>query len=125
MVEAIGSLFDSPWEERKEWDADQWKAYCSVILITLENYVKEGLRNHSFIFYRVLNNIESVVSDLYKLDGIKEYTWDNVLKKLSVVIDFIQDTVEILDKNVPKSIRLKPSCGLVLDDKKLRKDLRI
>ena len=52
--------------------------------------------------------IENAASDLYKLNGLSN-TWDNdPVRRLSVAIDFILETIQILDEKVGKNhIRLR------------------
>jgi len=46
MVETIGTLLDSePWDRRRKWDAEQWKAYCRIVLMTFRDYVECGYGN--------------------------------------------------------------------------------
>jgi len=106
MVEIIGTLLDPVILDMAKWDAVQWKAYCRVVLITFQDYVDKGFWNHSFVLYRAKGYIERAASDLYKIDGVASSIWDSdVLARLRVIVDFIKDTVEILEKKgVPEHI---------------------
>jgi hypothetical protein len=106
MVETIGTILDPYLHSYREWDAEQWEAYCRVVLITLRSYVKEGCCEHSYVLYRAMGNIENAVSDLYTLNELTN-TWDSDLsRRLNVVVDCIQDAVKILDeKDVPSHVR--------------------
>ena len=109
MVEAIGTLLDPDiWDQRK-WDADQWKAYCRVVLLTFRDYVENYFWNHSFVLYRAKGYIEHAVMDLYKLNGLSNTSWDNdILQRLRVVVNFIKDAVEVLDKKgVSNKLKLR------------------
>jgi hypothetical protein len=98
MVEIIGTILDSDLRSNREWDAEQWDAYCRVVLITLRSYVKEGCSDHSYVLYRAKSKIENAVSDLYTLNELTS-TWDTDLsRRLDVVVDFIQEAVKILDE---------------------------
>ena len=108
MVEAIGTLLDPDIWDKRKWDAEQWKAYCGVVLITFRDYVKHGYGNHSYVLYRAKGYIQGAVSDLYKIDGITDSAWDDdVQGRLRVVVEFIKDAIEILDKGVHKGLRLR------------------
>lgn len=52
MVETIGTLLDPDIYGKKDWDAEQWEAYCRVVLMTFRSYVEEGHSGHSFVLYR-------------------------------------------------------------------------
>lgn len=109
MVEDIGTLLDPDIWEKNKWDADQWKAYCRVVLLTFSDYVENGFWNHSFVLYRAKGNIEHAVMDLYKIDGLSSTAWDDdIQKRLRVVVDFIKEAIEILEKKgVPEHIKLR------------------
>lgn len=106
MVEAIGTLFDPDIMGMSKWTAAQWKAYCRLVLITLQDYSDRSLWNHSFVLYRAKGYIEGAVSGLYKLNGVAN-TWDSDdARCLTVVMDFINEATKILDKKgVPDHLR--------------------
>jgi len=106
MVEAIGTLLDPDLVGRWKWSAAQWKAYCRLVLITLQDYSDRSFGNHSSALYRAKGYIESSVSGLYKLNGVAN-TWDSdEAQCLMVVMDFIADAIKILDKKgVPAHLR--------------------
>jgi len=114
MVEAIGTMLDADILGRFKWDADNWEAYCRVVLMTFRDYVDKGFWNHSFVLYRAKGYIEHAASDLYKLNGLSS-TWDNdSVRRLRVVIEFIREAVKILDeKGVPDhtSLRIREEHG--------------
>jgi len=107
MVEDIGTLFDLDICEN--WDSDQWKAYCQVVLKTFHNYTDNDFRNHSIVLCRALKNIEYSVVDLYKINGLSNAAWDNdIHQKLRVVIEFIKEAIDILEKKgVPRHVKLR------------------
>ena len=109
MVETIGTLLDPDIWEKKTWDASQWRAYCRVVLMTFRDYVEKDVWSHSFALYRAKGYIEHAASDLYKIDGAATSGWDDdVRSRLAVIVDFIKDTVEILDKRgSPDHVRLR------------------
>lgn len=108
MVETIGTLLDPDIYGNREWNATQWKAYCRVVLMTFSSYVKDGDGSHSFVLYRAKGYIENAVSDLYTLNELPS-AWDtDSSRRLSVVIEFINDAVKILDeKGVPDHVRIR------------------
>jgi len=106
MVEAIGTLFDPDVMGMSKWTAAQWKAYCRLILITLQDYSESSLWDHSFVLYRAKGYIEGAAFGLYKLNGVAN-TWDSdEAMCLTVVMDFISEATKILDKKgVPQHLR--------------------
>lgn len=110
MVETVGTLLDPDLSAKSRWDADQWKAYCRLVLMTFRDYTEKQFGSHSFVLFRAIGYIEHAASDLYKLDGLTNI-WDNdVLSRLGVVVKFITDAVQILDKqgvrpHVPLRVR--------------------
>lgn len=106
MVETIGTLLDPDIYGKGKWDAAQWNAYCRVVLMAFRSYVEEGHGDHSCVLYRAMDNIQNAVSDLYTLNELTG-TWDtDSSRRLSVVVEFIQDAVKILDtKGVPDYVR--------------------
>jgi hypothetical protein len=109
MVETIGTLLDPDFSRQKEWDAEQWDAYCRAVLMTLRNYVEEGYRGHSYVLYRAKGYLEHAVFDLHKLDGVANSTWgDDIQARLRVIVEFIENSVKILDaKGVPDDLPLR------------------
>lgn len=109
MVETVGTMLDSDFASRHKWDADQWDAYCRIVLITFRDYVERGLGAHSYALFRALGCIKNAPSDLYKLNGVANSAWDDdPLARLRVIIDFIKKAVEILEKKgVPKNLQLR------------------
>ncbi|HEY0887509.1 MAG TPA: hypothetical protein VGE20_19595 [Ramlibacter sp.] len=109
MVETIGTLLDPNFADQKEWDAEQWGAYCRAVLMALRNFVEDGYRGHSYVLYRAKGYIEHAVFDLYKLDGVANSSWDDDIQaRLRVVVEFIEDAVKILDsKGVPDDLPLR------------------
>lgn len=108
MVERIRTLLDADINRKSEWDADNWRAYCRIVLITFANYVQEDYGCHSYVLHRARGYIENAVSDLYKLNGISN-TWDSdPCRRLDVVVNFIVDSIKILDKkSVPNNARIR------------------
>jgi len=59
----------------------------------------ERILEHSTALYGAKDNIEQAVSDLHKLNGVASVKWDDdVLDRLRVVVEFIEDAIETLDR---------------------------
>lgn len=108
MVEVVGTMLDPDIWGKSKWDADQWEAYCRVVLMTFRDYVDKQFWNHSFVLYRAKGYIENAASDLYTLNELTN-AWDtDSVRRLRVVIEFIKDAVKILDeKGVPDHVRIR------------------
>ncbi len=108
MVETIGTMLDSDISRKSEWDADQWEAYCRIVLITFRDYVKKGHRGHSFALYRAKGYIERAVSDIYTLNELP-HAWDtDSSRRLRVVVEFIKDAIKVLDEKwTPGQARIR------------------
>ncbi|MFO6419112.1 hypothetical protein ACLBKS_02790 [Hylemonella sp. W303a] len=108
MVEAIGTLLDPDVVGERKLDAEQWEAYCRVVLMTLRSFVTGDFGNHSSVLLRAKDHIENAASDLYKLDGLTS-TWDNdSTRRLRVVVEFIKNSITILgEKGVPDYVRIR------------------
>ncbi len=108
MVETIGTLLDPDIYGKRAWDAEQWEAYCRVVLMTFSSYVKEGYGGHSFALYRAKGYIENAASDLYTLNELPN-AWDtDSSRRLGVVVEFVKEAVKILDeKGVPGHVRIR------------------
>lgn len=114
MVETIGSLFDLDELNQHKWDSDQWEAYSRITLMCFQDYVEKGMVSHSYSIYRAIGHIGNAASDLYKENGSTNFEMSSEsTKKMSVIINFIQKSIEILDKKNPASkfepkLRTKP-----------------
>jgi len=109
MVETIGTMLDPDFSSRSKWDADQWGAYCRIVLLPFRDYVGRGDGDHSYALFRALDCIKNASSDLYKLNGVVTSAWDDdPLARVRVIIDFIKKAVEILEKKgVPNNLQLR------------------
>lgn len=109
MVEKIGTLLDPDISAMGKWDEVQWEAYCRVVLMTFRDYVEKGFWEHSFVLFRAKGYIERAASDLYKLNGVANFAWDDdLLARLRVIIKFIKNAVEVLDKKgIPEHLPLR------------------
>lgn len=108
MVETIDTLLDQYNYGKKEWDAEQWEAYCRIVLMTFRSYVEQGHGGHSYVLYRAKSSIENAASDLYTLNKLTN-SWDtDACRRLEVVVEFIKDAIKILnDKGVSDNVVLR------------------
>lgn len=108
MVENIETMLDAPLWKTQKWEAAQWEAYCRVVLMTIDSFLKRKHLHHSFTIYRALRCVEHSIDDLYKLDGQTSSFDSDISKQLRVVVDFIKKFEELLSqRGVPKYINLR------------------
>ena len=108
MVESIDTILDPDYRICREWDAEQWEAYCRAVLMTFQSCVEIGYVVHSNVLDRAMQIIQNAVSDLYTLNNLDGSHDTDSSRRLSVVVDFIKDAVKILDKNgVPNGARTR------------------
>ncbi|WP_433864611.1 hypothetical protein [Ralstonia wenshanensis] len=106
LVEGLGANFESPldvsYQERDEWTAHQWKAYCRATVTTLAAYVREplGRHMHPSTLFRAADAIESSFNDFYKLQDITaDYYSTDTCRRLCTAVKFVEDAVDVLDKH--------------------------
>jgi hypothetical protein len=124
LVEAAESLLDPDFESQKNWDASQWEAYCRLVLLTLGDYAKIGMPNHSYVLYRAISAIKHASYDIYMLNGSLNNDFESDIQaRLRVIIKFIKSAIQIIDENgVPTHLKLqakrgRPKSGTtILDD---------
>jgi len=98
LVDTVGTLLDPIIDLKSDWDAEHWKAYCRVTLLVFNNYIKQHIERHSFVLYRAKGHIEDAASDLYMLNGSEGAWKTDSFQRLRVVVQFIRDAVDSLDK---------------------------
>ncbi|MFL9895920.1 hypothetical protein [Paraburkholderia sp. RL17-381-BIF-C] len=98
-VSKLEQVFDVDQEETRRWQADQWAAFCRLVLVTFRSYVHTGAQTeHSFVLNRVAGVISRAPAALYKLNGAPTDGWaGDELGKLSTAIYFVVDVIKILD----------------------------
>ena len=109
MVEEIGSMFELDLWGGNSLDASQWEAYCRIVLMTYKDKVNSDFWGSSRSLWHAFDNIESMVSDLYRLNGVVDYSInDDSIKKLRAAVSFIQSIIAALETlGVPKHLTLK------------------
>jgi len=74
MVEEVGSMFDLDLWSGNSLDASQWEAYCRVVLMTYKDKVRSDFWGSSRSLWHAFDNIERAVGDLYRLNGVVDYS---------------------------------------------------
>lgn len=99
VVSKLDHVFDVHHDEVREWQADQWIAFCRLVLVTFRSYVDTGAKTEPlFVLNRVAGVISRAPAALYKLNGVPtDSLADGELNKLSAAVKFATDAIEILD----------------------------
>lgn len=111
LSEQFGSPLDINYEDYWEWNAREWKAYSQAAITAIGAYLsKTRGRHHSFSIFRAVDTVEHAFRDVYKLNEITtEYYSTDIYKRLDVVVHFVRDAVEEIDKQerplVPHMLR--------------------
>jgi len=106
-VEENPSMLDPGYFESKNWKADQWAAYCRIVLAALRPFAERGLwGGQGSPFHSATEGLKNAVSDLYKLNGLTSHSWDDDTQaRLRVVVGFIKDALKILEEaGVPEGM---------------------
>ena len=99
LVERADIIFDQDANSMHKWPPSKWSAYFRAALITFEDYVAHHFWEHSFVLNRTLGYVEYATSELYKLDGVTGFTYDNEeYARLRAALDFLLSAVDILNK---------------------------
>lgn len=111
LVEGIGTLLTPDIAGQWKWDAPKWQAYCRVVLMVFGDTINRDIWKRSSSLSTALNHIAGAVSDLHRLNEVEKYLRGQVEhEKLRVVIEFICDAVQLLNKkNIPEHLPLRIS----------------
>ncbi len=99
LVDSLGHVFDVDYREKQRWDAEQWEAFCRLVLSTFKDYIDCRLEHrHSFVLFRVVHDIQNSMIGLHKINGSTTEWWaENSVKQLDVVVGFAIEAVRILE----------------------------
>lgn len=99
LVDSLDQVFDVDYRETQRWSADQWEAFCRLVLVTFKSYIESGAgHQHSFVLFRVVDGIQRSISDLHKINGSTSEWWaDDSVRRLNVVVDFAIEAIKVLN----------------------------
>lgn len=115
LVEAVGQLLDVDYREQRTWKADEWRAYCRIVLMTFDSYLENGQPGHSFALYRAKGEIQESCLDLTYAEDVDTPSTEDARERLRIAVDFAKDVIERLNKHsVPRGVdgtvnRVSPS----------------
>lgn len=113
LVEGLGTLLSPDYEDQWRWDATQWEAYCRVVLITFRDYVNNHFHESSSTLAGALESIERAAFDLYKHEGQGDILDGDAVRRLEVMLRFIEQAVGILNgRGLPIGIRYRVKEGV-------------
>ncbi|WP_176637249.1 hypothetical protein [Desulfolutivibrio sulfoxidireducens] len=99
MVESMRILLEPDILVQMKCDATQNEAYCRVVLMTLQDYIAKGCKQHSFVLWHAFENIENSVFSIYRLNGVDKMGTDcDLMSSLRVVVNFIKSAIKLLDE---------------------------
>ncbi|WP_175663039.1 hypothetical protein [Burkholderia ambifaria] len=103
----LEELFDIPYDEQRRWDAEQWEAFCRLLMTTITDCAQNTITvDYPPIIARAVESIGRSVITLYKLNGSSLDCWDHEeVKKLNVAVDFSIEFVNTLNKH-PKQLQV-------------------
>lgn len=101
LIEALNCHFNFDWDFLNSWNKKQWEVYCRLYLITLEAYLLNPPYRYSYQLHIGLNNITSAFRRISELNESITLYPNEQLDKLRVIISFIHDYVELLEKYGP------------------------
>lgn len=108
MVENIDTMLDAPLWKTEKWEPKQWEAYCRVVLMTIDSFLKRKHLHHSFTIYRAIGYIKHSIDDLYKLNRQSSSFDNKILRQLQIVINFIEEFEKLLGlRQIPQNISLR------------------
>jgi hypothetical protein len=113
LIEALtrgNSPLDIPFNVRWNFDADQLAAYTRALLTTFEAALEAGrfYGGRSAALYRAFDIVEHSCHDLYKLNEVPENpASDDIRRRLNVVVSFINDAIDLLEKQGVQRTRLR------------------
>ncbi|WP_197678325.1 hypothetical protein [Pseudomonas orientalis] len=111
LVDGVGTLLNPDPLGQWKWEAYKWEVYSRIVLMVFEDKVHKDFWGQSSALSEALRHIGEAVSGLYQINGAEKYIRGECeQEKLRIVVDFISDTVRILDeKGVPEFLPMKTS----------------
>lgn len=108
IVEKINTLFDQGYKAVWSWDSEQWEAYCRVLLVSFEASMGLGIWNRHPYFLRAIDRVINSLSSFHRLDGVAGSWERDEAKRLSVVINFLMQCIEVVNSvPVPEGIAFR------------------
>lgn len=77
-------------ERRHDWLHHQWQVYCGLVLMTYGDYVRNRVKEHSYVLHRSFDYIEQSIEDLSQTDA-EAKTDNEAWRKLQVVLRFVNE----------------------------------
>jgi hypothetical protein len=111
LMEALGNNtpLDVNFDVRTKFDADHLTAYTRAFLVTFKSAVNANkFYARSSVLFRAFKVVSKSCHDLYKLNNKPEPPdAEDIQRRLGVVVSFIEDAIDVLDKHGIKKTRLR------------------
>lgn len=106
LVEALAtegrSQLDISYEIVRSWEAKQLEAYGRAVLITFRDYIAKGYwGEHSYALYRSLEMWKYSCLGVYKLRDEEDLYASDILRRLEVVVEFVEKAVDLIGELDP------------------------
>lgn len=99
MVEGLGNLLQPKLLDKQDLDAQQWEAYCNMVLVAFRDYVINTYILSSHVISAAMRNIIKATADLYKIDEIiSNLEKEEIETKLAVTLNYINMAILILEE---------------------------
>lgn len=97
IVDSISTLFDVNYEVYSNWDAEQFEAFCRVVLIAIDDCVVNNILHINPSLYRALDIIKGTSSILTRMNNLNEIDKETY-SKIDSITKFIEKSCVILDR---------------------------
>jgi len=101
VVDALREVFDVDFRETSGWDADQWEAFCRLLLVSFRSHINSAAHGqHSYVISRAVHNVQNSIRMLCKINESSSDWWnDSGVQLLRVAADFAVEATKILDNS--------------------------
>jgi hypothetical protein len=89
LVRSLRTIFEVDYQEQQMWDADQWRAFFRLVIVTLADCVSRNPGELPQAISNVMSQREHAHSDLQRLNGTSADWWsDPAYQRFRASVDF-------------------------------------
>ena len=106
------SPLDTDYRDLDEFNETQMGGYSRASLAFLESYLKatKGQPSpHSYALARMLHSFESSLSEVYRINGLDDFSKASAYGRLRVTADFSKDAINLASKYMTRPRRIRSS----------------
>ena len=109
MSESIGTTLFIETNREKNWDNDQWDAYCRIVLATLTNFDPNEYEGNSYILKHAIRHIRNMAMKIQNLNSSTNTSTNiELVNIIHTIINFTKASIDKLNKKeVPPVIKLR------------------